>query len=64
MPDYSMCRGDGCSAKESCARYRWEPSVWQSYFGDPPGKDESCKYFLDVKNWNIPWKKSDKAKNP
>jgi len=48
MADITMCSGDGCSTKESCYRFKAPVNeLYQSYFMDVPGKDESCNYY-----WN------------
>lgn len=54
MPDITMCTGENCSLKETCYRYKAEPSEYrQSYFVKPPyviqfGED-SCKHYWPIK---------------
>jgi len=46
MPDITMCKGEGCSAREKCYRYRAKPdAMWQSWFSKTPGVDETCEDF-------------------
>ena len=53
MPDISMCAGGMCTLKETCHRFKAEPSYYQSYFGAPPfkGVDEDnnskCEYYWE-----------------
>lgn len=50
MPDIAMCSGEGCSVKETCTRHMAEPNeFYQSFFMNPPGKDETCDYYWPVK---------------
>lgn len=50
MPDISMCKGENCSLKEHCHRYKATPCEYrQAYFVSPPyvvefGGD-SCDYY-------------------
>ena len=53
MPDIAMCKGDGCTLKESCHRYTAKPSLRQAYLISPPlsekdGKQE-CELYWEVK---------------
>ena len=43
MPDIAMCKGDGCTLKESCHRHTAKPSLRQSYFVNPPYKEKDGK---------------------
>lgn len=46
MPDITMCSGEGCPVKEKCYRFTAKPSeYWQSYFIDPPIKDDKCDHY-------------------
>lgn len=46
MPDITMCSGEGCPAKDLCYRYTAKPNQYrQSYFIDPPYKDDECDHF-------------------
>lgn len=46
MPDITMCDGQGCPQKNSCYRYRAEPTpYWQAYFRGNPYKMDGCDYF-------------------
>jgi len=46
MPDITMCSGEGCPFKEKCYRFTAKPSeYWQSYFVDPPIKDDKCDHY-------------------
>lgn len=56
MPDISMCKGDGCTIKDTCYRFTATPSKWrQSYFTNPPIKEDStCDYFMEI------WDKQNK----
>ena len=46
MPDITMCSGEGCPFKEKCYRFTAKPSeYWQSYFIDPPIKDDKCDHY-------------------
>lgn len=46
MPDITMCKGEGCPAKELCYRYTAKPNEYrQSYFVEPPYKDDECDHF-------------------
>jgi DnaJ-class molecular chaperone len=42
MPDITMCSGIDCPYKDSCYRYTAKPSEYQSYFVDPPIKNDKC----------------------
>jgi hypothetical protein len=45
MPDITMCKGTNCPYKESCYRYTAKPNEYQSYFIEPPFKDDDCKMY-------------------
>jgi hypothetical protein len=45
MPDITMCVGTNCPYKESCYRYTAKPNEYQSYFIEPPFKDDDCKMY-------------------
>lgn len=54
MPDIAMCPSTECTLKESCYRNRasgTEPSEYrQSYFVNPPGKEDgTCDYYWNRK---------------
>jgi hypothetical protein len=45
MPDITMCPGTNCPYKESCYRFTAKPNEYQSYFIEPPFKDDDCKMY-------------------
>ena len=47
MPDISLCRGIGCTKKETCHRWiaRWGTLEYQSVFSPAP---ETCKYYWEA----------------
>ena len=53
MPDITMCPGKDCPLKETCYRYKAKPSDYQSYFAEPPYKEENehekCEYYWEIK---------------
>jgi hypothetical protein len=57
MPDITMCPGGECPLKETCYRFKANPSSWQSFFHEPPykieyyseGKNISCEYYWKYK---------------
>ena len=58
MPDITMCKGEACSIKESCYRYKATPNEYrQSYFVEPPFKKKmsgtDCEHFWDKRQWEI-----------
>ena len=56
MPDISMCKGTNCPLKETCYRHKATPSDWQSYFTEPPVKEDgTCDHYMII--WNKPKKK-------
>jgi len=49
MPDITMCPGGDCPLKETCYRYKAEPSEYlQSYFMEAPYKEEDCSHYWEV----------------
>jgi hypothetical protein len=45
-PDITMCPGTNCPYKESCYRFTANPNEFrQSYFMDPPFKDDKCEMY-------------------
>jgi hypothetical protein len=67
MPDIAMCEGGKCTAKHLCYRYVAEPSYYQSYFANPPFKDNKCEFFWgeqSVKFWEDITKKNNELKLP
>ena len=53
MPDISMCKGEDCTIKETCYRFKATPNEYrQSYFTNPPldGVDidgnSNCEYYI------------------
>jgi len=52
MPDYCMCKGDGCTQRDQCFRFRAKPNKHrQSYFMDVPGSGDECHHFMPVDGW-------------
>jgi hypothetical protein len=52
MPDIAMCMGTECPKKNNCHRHTAEASDYQSYFMNPPIKEDgSCEYFWDNKDY-------------
>jgi hypothetical protein len=45
MPDITMCPGTNCPFKESCYRFTAKPNDYQSYFIEPPFKDDECEMY-------------------
>jgi hypothetical protein len=52
MSDISMCSGKDCPLKKKCYRYTAPQSDYQSWFNNPPIKDNECDYFWDNKGYN------------
>lgn len=51
MPDIAMCRGESCSVRTNCYRYRAVPNPHrQSFFGSSPydQEEKSCDRFLNI----------------
>lgn len=56
MADITMCEGKGCTVKDKCYRHTAKAcEYYQSYFLDPPGKDDKCKYFWKEKRQKVEW---------
>jgi hypothetical protein len=56
MPDITMCKGDGCPLKETCYRFKAEPSDRQAWFIEVPyGKSERqpCDYYWKIKEKEV-----------
>ncbi len=47
MPDITMCSGKNCKVKESCYRFLATPSSYQSFFVEPPIKEDKCDYYWE-----------------
>jgi hypothetical protein len=45
MADITKCNGQGCPVKEKCYRYTAKESMYQSYFSEPPIKDNKCDMY-------------------
>lgn len=43
-----MCKGEGCSAKETCHRHTAKRCDFQSFFVTPPGNDKTCSHYWEV----------------
>ena len=43
--DITKCKGTDCSLKESCYRYTAKPDDYQSWFTEPPIKDNKCDMY-------------------
>jgi hypothetical protein len=57
MPDIAKCKGTNCPHKEGCYRFTSEPSEYQSYFSEPPIKDNRCDHYWGENGegiWNNP----------
>jgi hypothetical protein len=52
MPDITMCKGDGCPLKETCYRFKAEPSDRQAWFMEVPYKE-------DTKDCEHHWEEDD-----
>ena len=49
MPDITMCCDRNCPKRDSCYRYRAEPTPRrQSYFSDTPREGESCEWYWEM----------------
>ena len=49
MPDISMCGGGDCPLKETCWRHKAEPGMRQSYFTNPPVKEDgTCDHYWEM----------------
>ncbi len=46
--DITKCKGDGCPLKDKCFRHTAPANeYWQSYFVNPPYKDNTCEYYWE-----------------
>lgn len=45
MADITKCSGQGCPVKENCKRFTAIESMKQSYFVNPPFKDNECEMY-------------------
>jgi len=49
MPDIAMCQGNECPLKETCYRYKAEPSKYrQSYLAESPFYNRHCNYYIQI----------------
>lgn len=48
MPDITMCPGGDCPLKETCYRYKAEPSDYQSYWFEPPYYSGICEHYWEM----------------
>ena len=50
MADITMCKGNYCEIRETCYRYKAEPTPrWQSYFTKPPSSTSyDCEYYWEI----------------
>ena len=50
MADITMCKGKGCTMKETCYRYKAPKGDYQSYFNESPINKETkeCEYYWVV----------------
>ena len=54
MADITMCKGENCTLKHNCYRFKANPSKYrQSYFLDPPFKGNKCKYYWENQDITI-----------
>lgn len=52
MPDISMCSGGTCPLRLECFRHRARPSSWQSWYSEPPVKEDgTCRSFMKL--WDV-----------
>lgn len=59
MPDISMCSGENCPLKEKCYRHKAKPSDYQTYFLNPPVKEDgTCEYFWKIEEHDT-WSEVD-----
>jgi hypothetical protein len=49
MTDITKCSGANCDLKLTCYRYTASEGMYQSYFMNPPIKDEKCEYHWNTK---------------
>ena len=45
MADITKCSGEGCPIKENCKRFTAIESMMQSYFVEPPFKNNECEMY-------------------
>lgn len=57
MPDITMCKGEGCEAKNTCHRFTAIPSMRQSYFMGSPIENGRCDYYINDNRLNK-WRKN------
>jgi len=55
MPDITMCKGEGCTIKETCYRYKATPDEYgQSYFESTPSQgvdadgNTKCNHYYPI----------------
>lgn len=61
MPDITMCAGKDCTLKETCYRHTATPSEYhQSYFLNPPIKEDKCDHYWEMGMSSKVSKKLDK----
>ena len=60
-PDITMCSGKDCPLKETCYRYKAEPSDYQSYWLEPPYYAGICEHYWEMSS--KPSKKLDKLRS-
>jgi hypothetical protein len=47
MPDFALCPGNGCPIKNSCLRYRAEPSEHQWFLSETPYREDwGCDHYI------------------
>jgi hypothetical protein len=49
VSDITKCSGKGCLVKKKCYRFKAKAGVYQAYFLETPGEDETCEYFWETK---------------
>ena len=49
MADITMCRDSNCPLKDTCYRFKANPSFMQSYFLDSPRTEKDCEYYWEDK---------------
>lgn len=62
MADITKCSGLGCPHKESCYRYTAKADDLQSYFMEPPIKDNKCDLYWGENSQSI-WNQLNKIVN-
>ena len=49
MADITVCKGDGCRARNHCYRFTASPSDYrQSWFVQTPGSNKKCDYYYEM----------------